>query len=191
MAVTKAIASGIQDAIPLTESMTMLDFGCGTGTLSVLLAGRVGHIHAMDTSEGMIVELKRKLADLPEVSSLIQPCLLEGPLGQAIDGTWDLVCLSMVLHHIEYAAGTIRCLAGLVGPGGYFALADLMPEDGSFHGDQAVSHNGFDPAVLAEAMREAGLGQTAWRKVTSFNKPTATGELREYSIFLLTAARPG
>lgn len=191
MAVTKAIANGIQEAIPLTESMSMLDFGCGTGTLSVLLARRVGHIHAMDTSDGMIAEFKRKLADLPEISSQIQPCLLDGPLDQALEGTWDLVCSSMVLHHINDAVGTVRRLADLVGPGGYLALADLMPEDGSFHGAQAVPHNGFDPAALALVMREAGLDHAAWRKVTSFNKPIATGEMREYSIFLLTASRPG
>ncbi len=191
MAVAKAVADAIEEAIPLAENMSMLDFGCGTGTLSVLLAGRVGHIHAMDTSDGMIAELKRKLAELPEMSSLIQPCLFKPPLTQALEGTWDVICSSMVLHHIEDAVGTVRRLAGLLGPGGYLALADLMPEDGSFHGAKAVPHNGFDPSVLARAMREAGLDQTVWRKVTNFNKPAATGEMREYSIFLLTASRPG
>lgn len=188
-AVTEAIARAIQARIPLSRDMTLLDFGCGTASLSVLLAGKLGRIRAVDMSSGMIAETRRKIAALPELTAVIEPMLLAGGgIGQ-LEGQWDVVCTAMALHHIEDAAGVLRHLARCLNPGGYLAVADLCAEDGSFHIEERVPHNGFEPQALAAIVKEEGLGEIDAGAVFRFSKPGADGTLREYEVFLLTARR--
>ncbi len=187
MEMTKTIAEAIDASIPLNGDMSMLEFGCGTGALSVLLSGRVGNVQSVDTSSGMIAELEGKLAAAPKLAARITPQLLTPPITQTLTGSWDVICSAMVLHHIEDACGTFRHLAGLLSPGGYLAVADLYLEDGSFHARNPVPHNGFDPVELAELAKDAGLGEPEVTKVMTFQKPGTDGELRDYSIFLLKA----
>jgi ubiquinone/menaquinone biosynthesis C-methylase UbiE len=189
MALTRAIAKGIRENIPLTADMSMLDFGCGTGALSVQLAECVGSIHAVDASSGMIDELRRKLDGLPGPAAKIAPAVLTGPIEENLQGTWDLICTAMVLHHIDDTTGILRHFTGCLRPGGYLALADLYTEDGSFHGEEVVPHNGFDPQTLAGVLEEAGLVQTRITPALSFTKLTDSGPEREFSVFLLTAKR--
>ena len=189
MAVTRAIARAIRQDVPLSSELSMLDFGCGTANLSVLLADSVGHIQAVDTSAGMIAEVQRKLTCAPELASIIVPAAVAEPITEHLHGSWDVICTSMVLHHIEDATGTLRHLAGCVREGGWLAVADLFSEDGSFHGQKGAAHNGFDPEALSGVLKDAGLTQTRFQTATTFPKPDSEGRMREYSVFLLTAWR--
>ena len=189
MAVTKAVAKAIGESVPLTAAMTMLDFGCGTAALSVLLADRVAHVEAVDTSSGMIAEAHRKLEKSPELAGMIRPAVLPLPIEEHLRGTWDVICSSMVMHHIEDAEGTLRHLVHCLRPGGYLALADLYSEDGSFHGEEKAAHNGFEPQALARVLAQAGLTQMDTKTALTFPKPGADGQTREYSVFLLTGRR--
>lgn len=47
----------------LTISDTVLDYGCGTGTAALALAGSVGRIHGIDNPRNMIEMAKGKTAD--------------------------------------------------------------------------------------------------------------------------------
>ena len=51
---TQSIFNFIQKTISLHQSMTALDYGCGTGLLSFLLSDKVKSVHAVDTSSGML-----------------------------------------------------------------------------------------------------------------------------------------
>ena len=186
MAVTEAIARAIQEQVPLSLKTSVLDFGCGTAALSVLLAGSAGRITAADSSSGMIAEAQRKVAAVSELAAVIQPVHVpDGDAGQLRE-RWDVVCTAMALHHIEDAEQALRHLARCVTPGGYLAVADLYSEDGSFHGQEPVPHNGFDPEALAEVLRGEGLDAIAIQTVLTFAKPCDDGHVREFSVFLLT-----
>ncbi|MFP4501615.1 MAG: class I SAM-dependent methyltransferase [Candidatus Hydrogenedentota bacterium] len=188
MALTEAIANGIQESIPLSDGMTMLEFGCGTASLSILLAQHVGHISAADTSSGMIAEARRKVAASPELAAVVEPILLTD--GDALpQGKWDVVCTAMTLHHIEDAAQMLRQLAWCLNPGGYLAVADLFPEDGSFHGQERVPHNGFDPQALAAVLKEEAFEDINTGTVLTFSKRTDDNHVREFSVFLVTGRR--
>jgi len=86
MAVTRAIARAIRQDVPLSSELSMLDFGCGTANLSVLLADSVGHIQAVDTSAGMIAEVQRKLTCAPELASIIVPAAVAEPITEHLHG---------------------------------------------------------------------------------------------------------
>ncbi|MFP4053356.1 MAG: class I SAM-dependent DNA methyltransferase [Phycisphaerae bacterium] len=186
---TRRNAVAIAAAVDLRPDMRVLEFGCGTGALSMLLAPNVGPIDAADTSEGMIDQLRRKLEASPELARKIRPRLLAGRLSEGLHEQWDLIYSAMVLHHIPDAEASVRHLAGRLAPGGHLALIDLCAEDGSFHGDKEVPHHGFEPEYLAEILEDAGLQAVTVRTVATIEKAVEDGSTREFPTFLLTARR--
>ena len=51
----------ITDNIQLNNTMQLLDFGCGTGSVGMQLYSAVQHINMVDTSKGMLGSLKEKI----------------------------------------------------------------------------------------------------------------------------------
>ncbi|MFP4355399.1 MAG: class I SAM-dependent DNA methyltransferase [Phycisphaerae bacterium] len=186
---TAAIARAIATTVPLEDSASMLDFGCGTGTLSVLLSPLLGRIDAVDPSEGMIQQLRNKLQTDAGLDGQIRPMQLVGGVEQLQAGWWDLICSAMVMHHIDNAEATLLTLAGRLSPGGWLAVADLVAEDGSFHADQVVPHHGFDPELLVGLLAEAGMKNVSARIVHEIVKPGGEGLPRAYPVFLITGQK--
>jgi 2-polyprenyl-3-methyl-5-hydroxy-6-metoxy-1,4-benzoquinol methylase len=185
-----AIAGGIRSHLSPTKPMRILDFGCGTGNLSVKLADVAGEIIAIDTSRGMTDEFTRKLAASPELREKITVRQMDFPEAELAGRGFDLICVSMVLHHIDDYSDILRKLVGCLTPGGKIAIADLFEEDGEFHQDMVVPHNGFDPQKLAEILQKCGCGENTFSEIYKLGKPVKNGTIREFPIFLLVAALP-
>ncbi len=66
---TAAIARGIESAIALNRSWSVLEYGCGTAALSFLLAPKVAQVVAADASPGMVEQVQRKLRADPGASN--------------------------------------------------------------------------------------------------------------------------
>jgi SAM-dependent methyltransferase len=174
-----AVAAAIREAVPLGDGIAALEFGCGTGELTVRLAPAVGTVLATDASEGMVKVFREKLAadPLPNVK-VRQLDLLSDP---APSGPFGLIYSSMTLHHIPDLPLLFGRLSSLLAPGGCIALADLCAEDGSFHGEMAVPHLGFAEEQLAELAATAGLVLNSFSTVFVVEKND-----REYPVFLAT-----
>ena len=67
--------------------------------------------------------------------------------------------------------------------------ADLLAEDGSFHGAETAPHTGFDPTALARLFTASGLRVQNTLQHHTIVKPDATGALRRYPQFLLHARK--
>ena len=74
------------------------------------------------------------------------------------------------------------------GPG-YLAIADLYPEDGSFHGEGFEGHKGFDTNIMADKLRGYGFGNISARKCFVINKKISENDIRDFEVFLLVAFR--
>ena len=103
-------------------------------------------------------------------------------------GKFDLIFTQMVLHHVEDVASILKRFIELLNSGGYLAIADLYPEDGSFHGEGFVGHKGFDPKKLSLILRETGFSGIAVRKCYVINRKISETEDKQFDIFLLTAS---
>lgn len=187
--IARAVAAAVAGTLPLRPDMRALEYGCGTGLVSVLLADRVGHIVAADVAPNMLQVLddKCRRAGLDNIETRRLDLTVDPPPAER----FDLIFSSMTLHHIEDVDGVLGTLAGLLAPGGRLALADLDREDGSFHGPDVpgVFHAGFERARLMDRLRALGLVEVAACTAHTVHKTGPGGAPRAYPIFLISARR--
>src|SRR3990172_483810 len=120
----------IREAIP-TRDMDVLDFGCGTGLVTLRLQPLVRTILGVDSSPGMlgVLEGKVRTQGLKNVKTQI----VDFEKGGRVEGRFHLLVSSMTLHHVPDTAGLFKQWRELLLPGGLICCADLDAEDGSFH----------------------------------------------------------
>lgn len=187
VALADAVASAILATAVPTPAMRVLDFGCGTGLLSLPWAHRVGHLTGIDAASEMLAVFRQKAAAmaLPAIATRHLPELDEEGLG----GPFDLIVSSMTLHHIADVPALLGAMRRSLAPGGKICLADLDPDAGQFHSDPTgVFHHGFERATLQEQARQAGFSRPETQTATVLTRPGADGVVRDFSIFLLLAS---
>ncbi len=158
--------------IPLQKDWIVLDFGAGTGLISKVLSPRVKTIWAVDSSPGMLAELRRK-----QISN-VKERVLDWEKDPFPDRKFQLVIMSMTLHHIKNHSELLKKLYEVLQPGGWLCLADLYSEPGIFHSDKnSVAHFGFDPNRLRADLTEIGFKPVSYFHVyTIISKKIASGD---------------
>lgn len=185
----RTVAKGILSEVPLTPEMAIMDFGCGTGLITRELAPKVASVTAADTSAQMLAVL----GDKAKASGLnhVQPLLLEDDYPSPTGAPFDAIVSSMVFHHIEDIPALLARFAQWLRPGGWVAIADLEPEDGTFHaGNPHVVHHGIDPSWLGTQLEAVGLSNKNTRTVHTIRRqPEGADQPRDYPVFLLVARK--
>jgi SAM-dependent methyltransferase len=129
------------DQVGATPGMRTLEVGCGNGSMSAWLAGRIA-----PAGRAVAVDLDVSLADaaVPGLE-LRQADILAGPVQPA---DFDLVTARAVLHHVADAKTAVTNLIASARPGGMVLL--IEPD--------------FLPATVAEPgeIREFWQGWLAW-----------------------------
>jgi ubiquinone/menaquinone biosynthesis C-methylase UbiE len=143
----------------LRTGESVLDVGCGTGTLAIAakrLVGDAGEVHGVDPSPQMI-ERARKKARRAAVALTLDTGVAESlsyPTGR-----FDAVLSTVMLHHLP---GTVRATAvremrRVLKPGGRLLAVDFVTTGrkgllGHFH-----RHGRVDPGALMALVSDAGL----------------------------------
>lgn len=152
---------------------TVLDVGCGTGSLLLAAAKCIGPgvtVHGLDAAPEMVEHAQRKAAG--------RRVALDAVVGSAdqlphADATFDVVFCTLMLHHLPRAmqADALRGIRRVLKPGGRAVVIDFQPQrlrkrsPGRMLADAtsiiAMLHNvgsGDGPDVLdiAATMRELG-----------------------------------
>ena len=179
---SSAIASALETMVLLDPSMKAMEFGAGTGILSFLLKDRLKEITLIDSSSEMIKICKEKIAFYG--TSHIEARMMDLEFADT-DQTYDLIYSQMVLHHVIDVETMLKKFLALLNPGGSLAIADLYPEDGSFHGQDVVVHRGFDPGRLKENLRANGFKKIEYKKCFEMKRESD----KIYPIFLLVARK--
>jgi tRNA (cmo5U34)-methyltransferase len=185
-AVTRCILAGVD----FSKEMSGVDFGAGTGLVTLEIAKKVKHITAIDSSEGMLEVLKEKIraGGINNVSTMVLDIEKDSV---ALKGL-DFIASSMAIHHVEDTAKMASVFYNMLKPGGMIALADLEKEDGSFHnsGNSAgVKHNGFDREWLSSVFQKAGFKNARFTTAYNVERRNEKGESRFYPVFLLLAEK--
>ncbi|WP_434380426.1 ArsR/SmtB family transcription factor [Melittangium boletus] len=165
----------------LLPPLDMVDFGCGTGVLTVELARWARHVTAIDRSASALGKARAEAERLGLHNITYLEANLEAlPLKSA---AYDLVVLSQSLHHVESCERVLAEGARLLKPGGRMVVLELLPHDEQWVRSRlGHRHLGFEPDTLRESMREAGL-----------EAPTLVAAPRDvaspFKAFLLTGTR--
>ena len=185
----KDVADAILGLLPQTTNLDVLDFGCGTGLLTLQLQPLVHTITGLDSSPGMLAVLNRKIANLKLANARTVLCDLTQ--GQKLPGRYDLVVSSMTLHHVELIAPLLELFFAVLVPGGRLCIADLDPEQGRFHDDNTgVFHGGFEREQLCEALRTAGFHRITAQPAAQIVKGNAPHPPSRFSVFLISCQKP-
>jgi ubiquinone/menaquinone biosynthesis C-methylase UbiE len=182
----QAVANGIKAALPISSSMTALEYGCGTGLLSFALQPYLGHITLADSSSGMLAVLREKIAaaNIQNMTALALDLMCD-PLPAE---RYQLIYTLMTLHHIPDTNRMLRAFYDLLDTGGHLCVADLDKEDGTFHEDEFHGHLGFDRDALSAQARRAGFQSIQFSTVFHMIKDVQ-GVRHDYPLFLLVARK--
>jgi ubiquinone/menaquinone biosynthesis C-methylase UbiE len=182
------IVAAISDEIVLTSNMDVLDFGCGTGLLTLRLQPVVRSITGVDSSEGMINVLKAKIVKqkLPNVKTQY----IDNEEGDIPGGNYNLIVSGMTLHHVKEIRSLIDRFYGIIAPSGYLCIADLDLDGGKFHdNNDGIFHFGFDRTELRRYFMDAGFGDIRDRTAAEVMKPVFDGGVRPFTVFLMTGRK--
>lgn len=182
------LAAAIYDRVTLAADMNVMDFGCGTGLLSLPIADQIRTLTGVDTSTAMIGRFEQKARELGLAN--VRSLLVDLDQGGAIPGAYDLVVSGMVFHHIENIEAVLVRLHSVLKPSGMLCIADLDLDGGLFHEDPTgVFHNGFDRVEFAGMLEKAVFCDVRIGQATEVVRPGADGSEQRFTIFLATGIK--
>lgn len=180
------MAQTIQSMVSLDKTMTVLDYGCGTGLLSFPLKDALGEITMADSSEGMLAVLREKIA--AQGVKNMHPTKLDLLTDAPPAARFNLIYTSMTLHHIPDIGHILDVFHDLLVPGGSLCIADLDKEDGSFHGPGFDVHPGFEREALEMTSKAHGFSDIHFDTVFEIVKERDNGS-QTYPVFMMRAKR--
>jgi tRNA (cmo5U34)-methyltransferase len=178
-----AVSEGIKKKITLKKTMRALEFGAGTGIASFLLKNSLKEIIMIDTSAEMVRIMNEKIRS--KGARNLKAFHLDIEKDEWTDGKFDLIMTQMVLHHVNDIQSILKKFRSLLNPEGYIAIADMYPEDGSFHEDGFTGHKGFELKKLSTDLEKAGFMVLSAEKCFEMKKKISDDVYRKYDIFLL------
>lgn len=103
----------------LRPGLTLLDIGCGPGTITADFASRLapGRVLGIDTSADVIAAARRDYPDVAFATGDVYQ------LGDG-DGSWDIVHAHQLLQHVSDPVGALKAMRSAVRPGGLVAARD-------------------------------------------------------------------
>lgn len=155
-----------------TPDMSVLEFGCGTGTTSLSHAPFVKHIRATDFSSNMI-DIARDKADAAGVENVTFDCVGVEEI-TAADETYNVIMGHSILHLLEDKGAVMAQVRRWLKPGGVFISSTVCLGDkmGWFALIAPIGRllglfplvRVFKAAELVRALRDAGFQvEYEWR----------------------------
>lgn len=179
--IAKASADAIREYIVDGRKKSAVDFGCGTGLVGVHLIDDFQSVLFLDTSQNMIRQIDRKIADLriPNADTLC----FDFEKADRPDIRADYIFMAQVLLHIRDVELVLSRLYDVLLPGGHVVIVDFNKNEDIV---SDIVHNGFDQEELAGVMRNIGFSA-----VQSKTFYTGSGIFmgRDASMFVMDARK--
>lgn len=133
----KHSAATVRRLLNQKVSRTAIDFGCGTGLLSLELSNTFESILMIDSSSEMIKEVKKKLKKAP--LSHLTAKHLDIETDRVLPETVDTIFMSLVLHHIAEPEDILSKLSDAIHLGGQLMIIEMERSDNSSHHHSSLS----------------------------------------------------
>lgn len=151
------------------ESLTVLDFGCGTGLLTEVLQTKVERVICVDAAPLMMAQVQEKIR-AREYTNVSAYCVALAHLEQsdesvrkemeALNGKVDLVVASSVLSFIpqDDLPSTMKVLGEMLRPGGMLCHSDWPKTE--------KNHDGLSEEKASKLYEMAGLEKKSTAIIT-------------------------
>jgi tRNA (cmo5U34)-methyltransferase len=184
---TGAIAGELIKEIESGKKLRALEFGAGTGLLSIALKDYFSEIILIDSSSEMVKTTKEKLVS--SGISHLHPVLFDLESCDYTADTFDFIFSQMAMHHVGETEPMICKFHKLLNNGGKLAIADLYAEDGAFHDSGFTGHWGFDPEFLVEILSKNKFKDIKFSPCFVIEKITENKTVKKYPLFLMTGVK--
>ncbi|WP_174615590.1 class I SAM-dependent methyltransferase [Virgibacillus ihumii] len=146
----KVIVKEVRPELRNSESKTLLDYGGGTGLVSLEVSDLVKSILLVDSSNGMLEAAKAKIAHkgIANAKVLYSDFTEESP---ELKG--DIALMSLVLLHIPDTKKILQELYNVLNDGGKLIIVDFDKNEKINH---PKVHNGFSHDELKNKLSEVG-----------------------------------
>lgn len=152
----------------------ILDFGGGTGLVTLPLAAQSKSVMLVDISDKMLDQARLKVEKQAiDNVYLLQQDLLTNPLDQL----FDIIVVSRVLHHMPNVEKTLAMFRNHLVEDGQLFIADFVKTD--------VNHHGFHLADLEGKLSQSGFSSVQSQIIYSADKLF----LGNYAELFLTLAQ--
>lgn len=130
------VCQAVEKQIDLLSDKEILDFGGGTGLLTLPLAKQAKSVTLVDISEKMLEQARLK-AEQQDIKNI-----------QFLEQEFDLIVVSRVLHHMPDLDEALSLFHQHLKEDGQLLLADFTKTE--------ANHHGFDLAELEKQLIEHG-----------------------------------
>ncbi|MDR6121241.1 ubiquinone/menaquinone biosynthesis C-methylase UbiE [Bacillus sp. SLBN-46] len=150
MELAKVIVKEVRPELRNSKSKSLIDYGSGTGLISLELSDLVDSILLIDSSEQMLEVAKAKIThkEITNSNVLYSDFTQETPELKA-----DIVLMSLVLLHIPDTKKILQELFNILNDGGKLIIIDFDKNDKINH---PKVHNGFSHEELKKGLSEVG-----------------------------------
>ena len=190
IALMKAVGEAILREAQPTKDMDVLDYGCGTGLVSLYLLPYVRSVTGADNSVGMLDVLQKKINDggLENMRTV----RLDLEHDRMPTDRYHQIVSSMTLHHIADTRMILGAFQQLLHPRGVLCIADLDTEPGAFHTPDvapSVHHLGLDRGSLKAQLAEIGFNDLKDITAHTIRKPIANDGELDFPVFVIVARK--
>lgn len=157
IAMSEKFVEEMQKNIKFNKAIKAMDLGCGTGLVGLGIIEQLKSLVMVDNSKAMTDKLKEKIGLLEANCSISRESvkIIQGTIEKYQAKDLDVIFSLMAFHHMENTQATFEHISKILKPGGILIIGDLAEEDGSFHGEEKVPHNGFNVDLLAKEVESS------------------------------------
>lgn len=151
------IAKEVRTELENSKSKSLIDYGSGTGLVSLQLSDLLHSIFLVDSSKQMLEIAEAKITQLGITNTTVfhSDFTQEFPELKA-----DIVLMSLVLLHIPDTYKIVQTIFNIINDGGKLIIIDFDKNEKVNH---PKVHNGFKHSDLRKILAEVGFRSTAIR----------------------------
>jgi ubiquinone/menaquinone biosynthesis C-methylase UbiE len=157
------------------RGLRVADIGCGTGLLTLALAGVAEKVEAVDASEKMVRLTREKLRSAGATNVTVRRAQAERLPFE--DRSLDAVFAFHLLRHLVRPAGAIAEIGRAVRPGGRVVFVELEPHGlRSLRAATGSHHLGVPRETVRAGLKRAGFADPRFSAFAPYRVPSGPGE---------------
>lgn len=180
MELAKVIVKAVREELGDSKTKSLIDYGSGTGLVSLELSDIVDSILLVDSSEQMLEVAQAKISHrgISNATVLYADFTRETPELKA-----DIILMSLVLLHIPDTEKILQTLFSTLNDGGKLIIIDFDKNENINH---PKVHNGFAHEELRNKLAEVGFNST---KMKTFYHGQDIFMKRDASMFIASSIK--